>query len=328
LVFTCWGTVGQLGIIEDKGRFDEYLVSNKQMKMTVDVNRVIPLYLYYFLSQVGMIELVRGQAIGSSVPGFNLGQLKALPVRLPALQLQRAIAQVLGALDDKIAANEQTALTSRELANARFVRCARGGLKVQVSDAVEMLSRGVTPSYIERDGMLVLNQKCVRNQRVTLDPARVMVPLTTRIDRVLRQNDVLVNSTGAGTLGRTARWTHGLHASVDSHVTIVRFDANVVDPVCAGFALLRLESQIEALAEGSTGQTELRRDLLGGLTIEVPGRSIQRSLGAELDNYNALELSLLNGSRKLAATRDELLPLLMSGRVRVKDAEAAVNEVL
>ena len=281
-----------------------------------------------FLGYALAVTDISGYLTGSAQPKLSKSAMESIRLCLPPSDERRAIAEVLGALDDRIAVNKQTAATSRELANARFFRSAKDGLKVRVSDTVEMLSRGVTPKYVEHDGMLVLNQKCVRNQRVTLGPARSMVPVMNRLDRVLRHNDVLVNSTGAGTLGRAARWTHDTHATVDSHITIVRFNEQVVDPVCAGFALLRLESEIEALAEGSTGQTELRRDLLGGLILEVPARSVQRCLGDELAKHDALERSLVNESDKLARARDELLPLLMSGKVRVKDAEAAVSEGL
>jgi type I restriction enzyme S subunit len=128
-------------------------------------------------------------------------------------------------------------------------------------------------------------------------------------------------------LGRTARWTHDQLATVDSHVTIIRFDADKVDPVCAGFALLRLESQIEDFAEGSTGQTELKRELLGSLHLELPDPADQVALGMQLDVYDALELKVTRESEVLANTRDELLPLLMSGKLRVKDAEKLAEEV-
>ena len=72
LVFTCWGTVGQVGLISDTTRYDRYIVSNKQMKMTPDPSRVEPLFLYYLLSSPRMVHEVTSQAIGTSVPGFNL----------------------------------------------------------------------------------------------------------------------------------------------------------------------------------------------------------------------------------------------------------------
>lgn len=328
LIFTCWGTVGQLGLIGEGGRSDRYLVSNKQMKMTPDASRVSSLYLYYYLSQPTMIALIKGQSIGSSVPGFNLGQLKELPIELPGIKEQQAIAEVLGALDDKIAANDRTRSLSRELARTVFTRAVHQGVRMVIRDATQLVARGVTPKYVDSGGVSVLNQKCVRDQRVNLAPARETQEASIRPAKLLQRDDVLVNSTGVGTLGRVARWTHDIRATVDSHITIVRFDPALVDRVCGGFALLRIEKEIEGLAEGSTGQTELRRDLLSGLEIAVPDRARQGSVGADLTALDDLAMGLQQESDRLAATRDQLLPLLMSGKVRVQEAKRVVEEVV
>jgi len=59
-------------------------------------------------------------------------------------------------------------------------------------------------------------------------------------------------------------------ATVDSHVTLVRPDSKVVDPLYLGLALRCFELEIEALGEGSTGQTELSRARLGTFLIPMP----------------------------------------------------------
>ncbi|HZU73747.1 MAG TPA: restriction endonuclease subunit S [Acidimicrobiales bacterium] len=102
LVFTCWGTIGQVGLVDDRAAFDEYVVSNKQMKLTPDRDQVDSLYLYYLLSSPAMVEAVQQQAIGAAVPGFNLGQLRQIRIRLPDLAFQRNAASVLGRFDDLI----------------------------------------------------------------------------------------------------------------------------------------------------------------------------------------------------------------------------------
>jgi type I restriction enzyme S subunit len=120
LVFTCWGTIGQVGLIDERARYREYVISNKQMKLTPDPAKADSLFLYYLLKSPEMVARVVGQKIGSSVPGFNLGQLRALQVRLPPLPEQRAIAHILGALDDKIELNRKTNDTLEAMARALF----------------------------------------------------------------------------------------------------------------------------------------------------------------------------------------------------------------
>ena len=46
LVFTCWGTIDQVGLIDDRARFREYVISNKQMKLTPDPRKADTLFLY------------------------------------------------------------------------------------------------------------------------------------------------------------------------------------------------------------------------------------------------------------------------------------------
>lgn len=329
LIFTCWGTIGQIGLVDGRARFDRYIVSNKQMKLTPDPGRVDSLFLYYALSSPGAVAQVQGASIGSSVPGFNLTQLRKVEVLCPPLAHQQSIAKMLGALDDKIAVNERIAAMARRLGMALFVQATQGdgAVDVEVDSVANALTRGVAPKYSDApDELIVLNQKCIRDGRVNLSPARRTLGEKVKSPKLLHRNDVLVNSTGVGTLGRVARWTSDSEATVDSHVTIVRFDAQQVDPVCAGFAMLRAQPDIEAMGEGSTGQTELRRAQVGGLEITLPSPSRQRELRVKLDSLEDRADQALIESIALATLRDTLLPQLMSGRIRVKDAEKIVED--
>jgi type I restriction enzyme S subunit len=135
------------------------------------------------------------------------------------------------------------------------------------------LNRGAAPAYTDAGGILVLNQKCVRDQRVDFTLARRTDPRRKPVvaERIVQPFDILVNSTGVGTLGRVAQVrTLPETATVDSHVTLVRPDSRVVDPLYLGLAIRCFELEIEALGEGSTGQTELSRVRLGTFLIPMP----------------------------------------------------------
>lgn len=135
------------------------------------------------------------------------------------------------------------------------------------------LNRGAAPAYTDTGGILVLNQKCVRDQRVDFTLARRTDSQRKPVaaDRVVQPFDILVNSTGVGTLGRVAQVrTLPEMATVDSHVTLVRPDPRAIDPLYLGLAIRCFESEIEAFGEGSTGQTELSRARLGTFLIPMP----------------------------------------------------------
>ncbi|MYS72491.1 hypothetical protein GTY88_19000, partial [Streptomyces sp. SID5926] len=286
-------------------------------------------FLYYALHTNAYRQHVVGGATGTTVKHTSPTRIGQYALFLPPIPEQQAIAAVLRALDDKIAVNERIAATTRQLGLAIFARAILEGeaVKVDIDSVSSNITRGIAPKYSDSpNDLTVLNQKCIRDGRVNLGPARRTLHEKVKAPKILQRNDVLVNSTGVGTLGRVALWMSGGAATVDSHITIVRFDEAQIDPLCAGFAMLRAQPEIEARGEGSTGQTELRRTQLGSLGITLPSRTKQRQLRPKL---NALEEQANQApaeSQALIRLRDTLLPQLMSGRLRVKDAEKIVED--
>jgi type I restriction enzyme S subunit len=129
-----------------------------------------------------------------------------------------------------------------------------------------LINRGVAPKYIEAGGVAVLNQKCVRDHRITFDFGRRHDAAAKKVDpeRFIRVGDVLVNSTGTGTLGRVAqvRSEPPEPTTVDTHVTIVRPEAGRFYPDFFGYMLIQIEDEIARSGEGASGQTELARSTL------------------------------------------------------------------
>lgn len=143
-----------------------------------------------------------------------------------------------------------------------------------LSEATEFVGRGVSPKYIDADGVRVLNQRCVRDHRVQLESARRHDATAKKVpdQKLLRVGDVLVNSTGVGTLGRVAQIRDSLPepTTVDSHVAIARPRADLFDPEFFGYAMVAIEDQIAAAGQGSGGQTELSRTALSSFRVRYP----------------------------------------------------------
>jgi type I restriction enzyme, S subunit len=159
----------------------------------------------------------------------------------------------------------------------------------QLKDVTSLVSRGITPSYVENDGVVVLNQKCIRNWSVLFSDSRL-----TNKDKInskhkmLVDGDILICSTGTGTLGRVAQIDRvTIPITVDSHISIVRPESKKVCSSFLGYILKKSEKLIESLAEGSTGQTELPRTKLEELEIELPPLDIQNSITKIISTYDA-----------------------------------------
>jgi len=117
LVFTHRGTLGQVGIVPD-GKFKRYVVSQSQIKLTCNKEKVLPLYLYYyFTSPIGKNEILKNE-VQTGVPAIAspTESLKNAVVFLPPLPEQKKIARVLGNIDDKIELNRQMNKTLEAMA--------------------------------------------------------------------------------------------------------------------------------------------------------------------------------------------------------------------
>ena len=202
----------------------------------------------------------------------------------------------------------------------------RGWSFSKLADVCTYLNRGISPKYVEDGGILVLNQKCVRDFSVDYTKGRRHDPVQRKVEgRHLSLGDVLVNSTGVGTLGRVAQVLDLPEpAIVDSHVTVVRAGERLSWPYL-GQWMTRKQPEIEAMGEGSTGQTELSRAKLGELMVLVPTSSLLATFDSLVE---PLKLRISLNERKsgtLATLRDTLLPRLISGQLRLPDALAELE---
>jgi len=142
----------------------------------------------------------------------------------------------------------------------------KGWDRKRLGDVCELLCRGSSPKYLDRGGVCVLNQKCIRDHTVSYDKARRHddTEKAVKPERFVRLGDVLVNSTGTGTLGRVAQLREEPcePTTVDSHVTIVRPVEGMFHREFFGYMLVVIEKEIQEAGEGCGGQTELARTKL------------------------------------------------------------------
>lgn len=199
------------------------------------------------------------------------------------------------------------------------------GWKITTLDEITCeLRRGISPKYVEEGGVRVINQKCIRNHEVSYEPARRHNHEAKKVDgRELYIGDVLVNSTGVGTLGRIAQVTHLPEATVvDSHVTVVRVKDDVCPIYTFGQLMLSMEGKIEQLGEGSTGQTELSRKILSEQLVILPPFDIATQVEKTFKSFSEKQVSNRKQCSTLTNLRDTLLPKLISGELRLDQIEA------
>ncbi|ABM02017.1 restriction modification system DNA specificity domain protein [Psychromonas ingrahamii 37] len=136
----------------------------------------------------------------------------------------------------------------------------------KLGNVCEIIKRGIAPKYVDEGGICVINQKCIRDHTVNYSLARRhnLIIKSVNEERYVQVGDVLINSTGTGTLGRVAQVRNMPiePTTVDTHVTIVRPKNGLFHNDFFGYMLIKIEEEITSAGEGASGQTELARTKL------------------------------------------------------------------
>jgi type I restriction enzyme S subunit len=275
---------------------------------------------------------------GAAQPKLSQANLRLIEVPIPPLPVQHRIASILSAYDELIENNQRRIKILEEMARSLYREwfvhfrfpghdkvkmvpsslgpIPQGWAVKKLTDLTAFLSRGISPKYDDEGDSIVINQKCIRDQRLSLDQSRRQTkPIPP--DKCVRFGDVLINSTGVGTLGRVAQVYEDMErCTVDSHVSIVRPNADT-DVDFFGCMLLLKQETFERLGVGATGQTELGRTAIGEVEIPVPPASLLKRFGALIRPTRTAVVTLTKQCENLRRTRDLLLPRLLSGMIAV-----------
>ena len=136
-----------------------------------------------------------------------------------------------------------------------------------LGEVTSFITKGILPKYSDHESentIWVLNQKCNRNFEISYVDARLHDYKLKKVpeNKLLVNGDVLINSTGIGTAGRVAQIQNiQKPTTIDGHMILLR-PTDEIDVVYYGYAIKACQSQIEGIAEGSTGQTEINRKRL------------------------------------------------------------------
>jgi type I restriction enzyme, S subunit len=297
---------------------------------------LLPMFLYMWFKRPEFDRYARFHSWGSSTEIFSWEEMCNTLLPVPNIDKQRELVKEYNTTEKHIKLNEQLIQKLEETAQAIYKQWfvdfefpdeegkpykSNGGemewneeseLEVpkgwdvkNLLETASYVNRGITPTYVSDGGICVLNQKCIRNNTINYSYSRQHDHTKKNIDnnRRLQEFDILINSTGEGTLGRVGLIKETPdEVIVDTHITIVR-SGDLTSKLYLWFNLCTRTSEIENLAEGSTGQTELGRENLGELKVTIPDMILQ-------DKFSELVSPIISYSSKL----EKELPILISLR--------------
>lgn len=283
---------------------------NQGCKGLIPNNNINSEYLFYFLAS--SVEMLNKLGTGATFKEISTKKLQNLEIPVPSLQEQVQIAERLNKVFENI--DKLTKDVTKNIENSKNLflsylnetfRGDSSGDLIELEKLSTYISRGMQPKYTDNSKILVVNQRCIRDNQINFEVGRYHDQNIKKVsdDKKIQIGDILINSTGVGTLGRVAQVTElpNVDVTVDTHVTIFRPNFNILNKEFTIWLFIYLENLIEKMGVGASGQTELRReDLKNMKIINPPNEKIQQDISEKLnklknpyDNYLRLKEDLI-----------------------------------
>ena len=302
IVFSRRGDVTKRSLIRD--RDGDLICGTGCLRVRIDRDRANPAFIAALLALPKTKEWLVRHAVGATMPNLNTAILGAVPLRVPELATQDAIAEVLGALDDKIAANHRTIETSESLSDALFSSASR-------------TASGSTPAGTYFD-------LAYGKALPTVERKNGSVPVYGSGGIVGRHDSPLFSGPGVivgrkGSVG-TVYWAEDGAFPIDTTFFVRPHGFPHI------FVYLLLKRMRLPLMAADSAVPGLNRIRVLQESVPALSQADAQRLAAQVSPLFTKNHQIEQENTTLTAVRDELLPQLMSGRITVKDAEKRVQE--
>lgn len=309
-----------------KGGTSQYFLGSDGIALRFDTPELARAYSYVLLDPFSRSWL-RKHATGSTMLSMNGEILGRLPMP-PMLETELCtIAEVLSALDDKIAANDSVISSATALQSALWDQTITDAIKKPLESFVES-HLGGTPKRSD-DSAWTDEVAWASVKDMSAADQGIIVETAERISVGASESARRLNPLPSGSVFLSARGTVGLVTTNTMPCAINQSAYAFIPSEGKGPALrLAIESLVDRLrarAHGSTFSTITKQDLRESSIPDLNSAEVE-DLCPVLNDLEELRIAKAKESRTLATTRDELLPLLMSGKITVADAEKRISE--
>lgn len=336
---------GKIGFVREAE--DGFICGTGAIRLRVsdDKGQVLPAFLSWVLSNPMAVRWFKFHAIGATMPNLNEGIIRSFTVDLPPLSEQRAIAHILGTLDDKIELNRRMNETLEAIARALFKSWfvdfdparakAEGrdpGLPKHIADlfpdSFEDSELGEIPRgwRVQRVGEVV---EFAYGKALKEDNRRLgRVPVYGSNGQVGWHDERLVGGPGI-VIGRKGNpgvvtWAPTDFFAIDTTFYVVprTKDSSLY------FLFYTLQDQNLASLGADSAVPGLNRNLAYMSRMLVPTPAALYAFDSYVQPLFERRACEGEEARTLAILRDTLLPKLLSGEIRVRNIEQAVEAVI
>lgn len=276
----------------------------------VDQSRLLPNYLMMWFRRPEFDRYARFKSHGSAREVFDWEEMCEVRLPIPDIEVQRKIVAQYETITRRIALNERICAnleeTAQALYNKMFVQDINpdnlpDGWRIDsIENCSEIITAGIIPKYSTEDKCFVLGQRCIHDNFVDTSYARNHTPRKEFIE--LRYGDILINSTGSGTLGRSAQVHEPLEDfTFDSNMTLVRPLKDFLMEFL-WITISKLENYFVHISQGSTSQTRLYTSMVRPIEIVIPPED-------DLKEYSSRMRSIINSMVRRKSENKHLVSL-------------------
>lgn len=226
--------------------------------------------------------------------GYNWNELCETQIILPPIDQQRKIVAEYNAIQQRIKLNEQLIVKLEETAQAIYRKMFVDGIDKNnlpegwrmgtLEMLCELIIAGTIPVYSNESQYLVLGQKCNYNGSIDLSKARTHKPKPNCT--LLKFGDILINSTGKGTLGRVGQiYFQPKNLTFDSNMTMVRAKKDFLIEYVGSYVLKQKDMFVH-ISQGSTDQTRLYCSMVRPLEVIIPDNGTLKAYSKSCRSIN------------------------------------------
>ncbi|AYD22641.1 restriction endonuclease subunit S [Clostridioides difficile] len=314
-------SIGRVAILKED-MFTNEAIANFQIKNN---ELITSEYLYYALRTLNFNNTDR------AVMGATLNKSKLNDIKIPyfTICIQNKMVEVLNKAQELINKRKEQIEALDELVKSRFIEMFGDPINntkkfdmKKIKEISIYLKRGVSPKYVEQSNIKVINQKCIYWRNLKVENCKYYDEnLKEKIEDIfLKQNDILINSTGTGTLGRCVKFNKIDNSEyiADSHVTVLRSISNNLnsDYFAALFEFTNIQDTIyRKCVNGSTNQIELSVSKLGEYLIMVPPIEFQNQFSEFVKQVDKLKLKIETNLKELEDNFNSLMQKAFKGEL-------------
>ncbi len=338
IIFTQRGTLGQVSLVPDKP-FSAYLVSQSQMKLSVNRKVADPLFLFYFFISFEQQKSIHGRTIQTGVPHINLGILREMPVRLPPLAEQRAIAEALSDVDGLLAALEELIAKKQAVKQAAMQQLLTGKTRLPgfsgkwqtkpIGDFTDCTAGGTPSTLISKywgGAIRWMNSGELNNKIIHDVEGRITeYGLRESSTKTVPPRCVLVGLAGQGkTRGTVAINT--VELCTNQSIAAIYPNESFVPEYLYHNLDARYE-ELRGLSTGDGGRGGLNLKIIRSFMVPFPHINEQTAIATVLANMDAEIAALERRRDKTCAIKQGMMQQLLTGLIRLVKSETTTEDL-